>query len=759
MRRPAQDGNVRAFARMGIGSIHFAQGRFEEASLLYEQVIEELEALGDANEPLARCRKNLAAALHRLGDNEAAETQLQTALRDVATGNADLLRASLHSALGTVLLEQGRAECLTHLNQALAILESTSGAERELSSLYHNVARASRSLEFAAQYLSKALTYQWEYSARNLSRLSPREKDVFLTESRELAEKALALAFAARERGEGSQLSDRLGLEAALSSKGILAESRRHDHSSAGQLRSASSGLGGLLEEKRSQYSSLDKQRMLALTSESVDSIQQRMIELSHEIDKLEQRRRQSQDLIEDDVLSIINPDDVLRTLRPRDVLLEFVEYRQLSGVEHYGVLLIDGERLTVESIPLGSKEQIDELVRLFVSDMRIAGGRPVKTAGQVSRSGQSVRQVVLDPVLQKLEERGRLEQVERLYVSASSALGDFPFEALPWGDGYLAQAFEVVYLASARDLVRFQRRRSPSARSPAVIVGDPQLMASEEVRARTLAGVANDDGAVSQPQRARWALDELDGADDLMSLTAQLFDELGLEVRRLTGTQAVEERVVELKAPLMMQFITHGAYLVDETEDDPMLRAVLLLAGGNTGENPGDNRYWVSKSTGEVSRAEDDLAADLDGDSVQVRVRDGLLSAYEVVGMDLQGTELVALTACETGMGMDAEGVSGFCQAFLIAGARSVIASKWKVPLDESLEQSKEFYQGWLGQGEPEARSARRYAAFRSAQLRALNRASTKRDFDEPDHPYWWAGFVYLGDPGDLPPIQESGS
>jgi CHAT domain-containing protein len=133
----------------------------------------------------------------------------------------------------------------------------------------------------------------------------------------------------------------------------------------------------------------------------------------------------------------------------------------------------------------------------------------------------------------------------------------------------------------------------------------------------------------------------------------------------------------------------------------------------------------------------------------------DGLLTAYEVWGLDLQGTELVALTACETGLGVlqgaaatgslrqpSGEVVAGLRQAFVVAGAKSMLMSMWPVPLNETVRSFGQFFDSWWRAGEG------RYIAFRRSQLEALRYARERRG---NAHPFWWAGFVYFGDPGDV--------
>jgi CHAT domain-containing protein len=121
------------------------------------------------------------------------------------------------------------------------------------------------------------------------------------------------------------------------------------------------------------------------------------------------------------------------------------------------------------------------------------------------------------------------------------------------------------------------------------------------------------------------------------------------------------------------------------------------------------------------------------------------------VTGMNLEGTELVNLTACETGLGeVTPDGVAGLRQAFLLAGARSLTMSMWEVPAQETGEEVSDFYNRWLGGGSGHPQTKSRYEAFRAAQLAALKQA---REQHGASHPFYWAGVIYVGDPGDLPP------
>jgi CHAT domain-containing protein len=122
-----------------------------------------------------------------------------------------------------------------------------------------------------------------------------------------------------------------------------------------------------------------------------------------------------------------------------------------------------------------------------------------------------------------------------------------------------------------------------------------------------------------------------------------------------------------------------------------------------------------------------------------------GVLSALEVQSLDLRGTDLVVLSACETGLGDVAggEGVFGLQRAFQLSGARTVVASLWSVNDTVTQRLMDRFYDNLWHKG------LGRLEALRHAQLSILY---TDEDGQrERTHPSLWAGWVLSGDPGDL--------
>lgn len=186
----------------------------------------------------------------------------------------------------------------------------------------------------------------------------------------------------------------------------------------------------------------------------------------------------------------------------------------------------------------------------------------------------------------------------------------------------------------------------------------------------------------------------------------------------------------------------------------NPLHRSMLILAGANNRDEVIYGYRYGNKLLTEAQALKIGMDQDLLEKS-RFEMGDGLLTAYEIIGLDLRNTELVMLTACESGLGVvqtdeggepagirqsPGEVLAGLRQALQVAGARSVIMSMWEVPLEPTVHQMQAFLDFWLGKKKP------RYLAFHKAQLAALQRARTTKG---SGHPFWWAGFVYIGDPG----------
>jgi CHAT domain-containing protein len=329
------------------------------------------------------------------------------------------------------------------------------------------------------------------------------------------------------------------------------------------------------------------------------------------------------------------------------------------------------------------------------------------------------------------------------------------------------------VYFGTSRDLARLALSTGATAdrAKTAVLIGNPAFDAKPEELAavmtrtsttatRVQSGALRSGSTLGGDETPRLEIPHhWTQSTELAQLIQRAGDQLkrlGWSVTTLTGSAAVEEVAEAVQAPRILQFATHG-YVLDRPRheaqsarswDNPLLRSMLIMAGANDWEPV----YRVGKEFLREAAARAKGLSDEQLKAARVELGDGVLTAYEASGMNLQGTDLVNLTACETGLGeVTPDGVAGLRQGFLLAGARALTMSMWEVPAEETTRQIEEFYERWLGGKGMQPKT--RYEAFRAAQMAALARARQDRGVG---HPFYWAGMVYVGDPGDLQPVHR---
>ncbi len=170
------------------------------------------------------------------------------------------------------------------------------------------------------------------------------------------------------------------------------------------------------------------------------------------------------------------------------------------------------------------------------------------------------------------------------------------------------------------------------------------------------------------------------------MKISLTLLIAKGLATREvLIGDKALEETLKDCFKPRVLHIATHGYFQPDATStQNPLLRSGLMLTG-----------------------AAQTLAGNKDN-----KTEDGILTAYEAMNLNLDNTDLVVLSACETGLGSvsNGEGVYGLQRAFKVAGAKTIIMSLWKVNDEATQELMTAFYDNWL-------RTSNKRQAFENAQ------------------------------------------
>jgi CHAT domain-containing protein len=218
--------------------------------------------------------------------------------------------------------------------------------------------------------------------------------------------------------------------------------------------------------------------------------------------------------------------------------------------------------------------------------------------------------------------------------------------------------------------------------------------------------------------------LNPLPGTQVEVDTVDKLLKTSGWQATEYTGDLALKDAVTQARGPRVVHIATHGFFLSDEelkanaaaegktanVGEDPMLRSGLFFAGA------------------------DRVRA---GAAPEAGVDDGVLTAFEASQLNLEGTELVVLSACETGLGQqsNSEGVFGLRRGLQESGADALLMSMWSVPDKETQELMALFYQKWLGGlDKPEA--------LRQAQLQ--ERETVRQRYGK-DLPFYWGAFVMV--------------
>ncbi|MGD1890450.1 MAG: tetratricopeptide repeat protein [Cyclobacteriaceae bacterium] len=424
---------------------------------------------------------------------------------------------------------------------------------------------------------------------------------------------------------------------------------------------------------------------------------------------------------------------EVRQELKKGEAAVEFIHFRYcnnaaLTDTTYYAALVLRPQDEYPHMVKLGTQSQLDGLLSDTSSTQlaqRLYSSRGVINANQSVSQGQALYELIWQPL------DSLLSDVETVYFSPSGRLHQVAFAALPYGKDSLQMARYRLHQLSSTRLLALDDTEDDTSNISATLFGgihydtdttELLAMASNRGFRSTTSTYVPEEALRSQK------LDYLPGSASEVRFIAEQLEQQGIPTELYTGSEALEEQFKQLgkgsPSPTILHIATHGFFFPDVKDtlrdqlmaslneqqqvyritDDPLRRAGLLMAGAN--------HAWL-------------------GEKIPEGLDDGILTAYEVSQMNLSNTELVVLSACETGLGQiqGSEGVYGLQRAFKMAGAKNLIMSLWQVPDQETQEMMQLFYRFYL----QEKLSIRQ--AFRNAQ----------QQMREKYDPYYWAAFTLV--------------
>ena len=727
---PAHPGVAASFNSLAV--LYHTTGRSAQAEPLYQRALGIREqVLGPTHPDVAQSLNNLAMLYKDTGQFAQAEPLLQRALAidEKALGSVHPGVATDLNNLATLYDVTGQYVQAESLYQrALAINEKALGPQHPRIAIgFNNLARLAATQQryrSAVGFFQQGLRIQDHYI---------RDVFAFTTEAQKLR---FIQSISGAYEGYLSLIHQHLSQDPAIVRDGLDLVLRRKGVVLDAMARSQAAGQGRMSESTRVEW-----EELLRLRSEfaklvlykpetlSLDAYRARLTTLQRQIEETERRVASKSALVAAELMQrTVTAAAVAKALPKTAALVEFVKIRDYDFAGHaflpvsryLAFVLTATDEVTL--VDLGEAGALEKQIGQVLEDLRVAqlyGHRPAMIKSLVSLKGLS--STLWAPLT------AALGQTDKVLLSPDGLLSLVPLAALPDGEGrFLLERYRLAYVTSGRELVGMADAR----RQPAMDL----LLVANPAYDTMLVG-ASDLGGALRSRDYRGHFLPLPGTQREAEEIPPLVFGSDTQKQVVTGGRATEGVVKRSRSPRVLHLATHGFFLDDQelSLESPTLGMKLAgdpMATSSTSA-PLSMRYENPMVRAGLALAGANHAADsTTGD-------DGILTALEITGMDLQETELVVLSACETAVGtvQTGEGVFGLRRAFALAGAKNLLMSLWLVDDQVTADQMKAFYQN--------LRTMPPADALRQAQLETIRRLKER---DGVANPGLWAPFILQG-------------
>ena len=394
----------------------------------------------------------------------------------------------------------------------------------------------------------------------------------------------------------------------------------------------------------------------------------------------------------------------IKQLLQEDEVLLDFTDFVSDEMLHQHVAYVIDCTQLYPKLVKGFSEEAVAQLL----------DGKAINSLYEKELS-EKVFNVLWKPF------EGEAKGKHVVYYVPSGILHQITLESIPLNDGtYLGDHYRFVRLTSAREIARLKQEEQLFFNNEAVLYGGLKY----DVDIKTMEDEASTYKVDHIPSVERGSLvasngkfAELPNSKEEIDKIEAILKRHEVKVTSRTGTQGTEESFLAMsgKAPSVLHIATHGFYYTPERVrndaylsgyNDAMMLSGLIMSGGNMA--------WSGTKPPEG-------------------VMNGVMTANLVAAMDLKETDLLVLSACQTGLGAPTpEGLFGLQRAFKKAGVQTMIMTLWNIKDDVAKEFMIKFYEVLVDNGWDKRK------AFEAAKVYI-------RQDSRYASPYYWAGFVML--------------
>ncbi|MGE5546273.1 MAG: CHAT domain-containing protein [Solirubrobacterales bacterium] len=418
-----------------------------------------------------------------------------------------------------------------------------------------------------------------------------------------------------------------------------------------------------------------------------------------------------------------ISVDDLVAALPDDAVLVDFVQYG-IDGAQKLvaATLRKEGGKPVFGFVRYDDPAALDAAVLKYRKDIQ----DEEKDLDDLIETGQATYDLIWKPVA------AQVGSATKVFVIPDGTLNILPFSALVEKSGkYLMERVDLHVYTTSRNLLP---SKLPPAKGGYMINAGPDYNTDqvtgketlEKARSRAASPVQEGLRGMSSGMRGL-KFDPLPGAEREGQLIRAKVDGTGKPNAIYSKADAQEKVLRDMnEPPEVLHIATHGFFL---KADDTLRKRLLKLQRGGDIQipPPGDNPLLRSGLAFAGVNANAQLLGEIDTDN------DGVLTALEVLGLNLSGTRLAILSACETGLGEihEGEGVYGLRRAFQEAGVGSVVSSLWEVSDAGTQTLMTALYGRLMAGKEP-------HQALREAQLEMLR-------IGQWSSPYIWSAFFMV--------------